>query len=575
MSEATNRGDYKASKAKQNLPARHRQHEGSNQGQNLAKGPRLSIQPDTQPLEAANDGLNVLRSRNSIVDQRIDLLLRTLNETFPVTSRPREREALTGGRTSSRTKRRERPRKVTRKITGITSSVQETVAAAEYLGCDMSKARRHLALSTQLYDSHHLEKSRKEAIVAARQASNSISSVLPDAVKAVSESIHHLEKFGLDLSQEKPLLYSSIRAFKKKEYRKAVLGLAECKKRLREAELRPALKALFKARSGVVAARKAGCDVGTATALLNQSMMHLKAGNAAEAEACAKRCLAAAEEPMELQRQSHELIRACARSIAIARGLGTNVDEARELVSQSQKLLSTGNFVLATECAKKAIAVSTVNTSNQISGLIDLATKNLKLAKDADIPAEAAESSLEKAKKFLSKKEFANSLEMAYASLFDSNAAIVGDLQKRVKRFDQFAKEMGTEIDSFMQVQDAIEHSKERSLETIRKYATLSEEIVSQAYENATAYARVSQDIMGQACESTVGLAGDRTPAENENASMRMYSSVLGQVMAISNGDRRLRIIDTFLSGKISASELDKLLELMDSNPGKLEIVPP
>jgi hypothetical protein len=384
-----------------------------------------------------------------------------------------------------------------------------------------------------------------------------------------------LERLGLNVSNEKPMLSSSVKAFKKKEYSRAVLSLAECKKRLREEELKPALKAMLKARSVLVAARKAGCDVATATTLLNQSMMHLKGGDAAEAETFAKRALAAAEEPIELRKKAQELIRVCSRSIAVARGLGTNVDEARELVSQSQRLLSTGNFVLAAECAKKAIAVSTIHTSNQIGGLIDLAEKNLMLAKESDVPTEGAERSLGKAKDSLSRNEFANSLEMACASLFDSNSAIVDDLQKKVKRFDQFAKEMAIEINSFKQVQDAIEHSKLRSLETVRKHSTLSEQLVNQAYENAAAYARVSQDIMGQACESTVGLVGARTTVENENASIGTYSSVLDQVMAISNGDRKLRIIDSFLSGKITASELDKILELVDSNPGKLEMVQP
>lgn len=519
--------------------------------------------------------MDALHSRHSIVDERIDLLLRTLKESLPVASDPRERAALTGGRTNSRPIRGGHARKGDFEIKEITSSVQVSIAAAEYLGLDMSEAKRHLALSIRLRDNQDFEEAQLEADAAGHKAGDSISSAMPRTVRTVTESLHLLERLGLDLGKEKALLSSSVKALRKGDYKDAILGLAECRKKLREAKLRPALQALFRARNGLIAAKKAGCDVWTASALLNESVAYLRAGDTADAETFARRSLAAAKEQIELQRRAKELLRICTKHISVARGLGTNVDEACELASQSQKLLKTGNTALAAECAKKAITTSTVSMSKQSARVIDLAEENLKLARDVDICTEGAEASLKRAKDLLSKNDFASSLEMAHESLFDSNTAIAEDLKKRIKQFDQFVGEITAEIDSFKQVQDAIEHSKDRNLETIRKYTMLSEEIVGQAYENAIAYARVAQDIMGQACESTIGIGADRRPAENENASARTFSSVLGQVMAISNGDRRLRIIDAYLSGKITASDLDKLLALVDSNPAGLEIAPP
>jgi hypothetical protein len=529
----------------------------------------LHAQTRIVPLDSAEGGATRLRSRHSLVDQRIDLLLSSLNKdaaTSPSVGIAYSRQRMS---MSGRGGKAVASKDVLSRLGGL----QEIIAAAEYIGLDMSKAREKLAAAGTHYGKRHLENARKEIRAATRETNKMISQAMPSALKSSEEDVKTLEDSGVDVKSEKALLTTTSRAIKNKKIDYAVLALAECRRKLHQTELRPATKAILAARDALVSARRAGHDVGAARVLLKEAITHLKEGQVEEAIEAAKRCQAAAEEPGNLKKKALELLRLCTRSISLAKGFGADVAEARELVTQGHKMMNGGNFALAAEFAKKGITSATVQTSAQVARLIGLAEMNVELARNADIPIEDAEDKLEMAREHLTRNEFVNSIEMAYASMFGSNTAIAAEMQKRVKRFDQFAKDLNSEIESFKQVQEAIDHSKDRSLETIRKYATLSEEIVSQAYENASAYARVSQDIMGQASESTISLANDRTPAESENASIRTFSSVLGQVMSITNGDRRLRLIDAYLSGKLSSSELEKLLAMVESDPAKLEIV--
>ncbi len=528
----------------------------------------LHAQTRIAPL-VADGGVTRLGTRHSLVDQRIELLLSSLNKDPSSKSSvgiaySRQRELAKGKGTRS----------VARKdVLSRLGGLQEIIAAAEYIGLDMSKAREKLAAAGKHYGKRNLENALREIRAATRETNKEISLTLPSSMKSAEKDIQALEDSGLDVKGERSLLTTASRALKNRKIDYAVLALAECRRKLHQTELRPATKAILAARDALVSARRAGHDVGAARVLLKESITHLKAGEIEEAIQAAKRCQAAAEEPADLKKRALQLLRLCTRSISLAKGLGADVKDARELATQSHKLMNGGNFALAAEFAKKGITSATVQTSAQVARLIGLAEMNLELSKNTDISVEDAEDKLEKAREHLSKNEFVSSIEMAYASLFSSNTAVAAEMQKRVKRFDQFAKDLNSEIESFKQVQEAIAHSKDRSLETIRKYAALSEEIVSQAYENASAYARVSQDIMGQASESTISLAGDSTPAESENASIRTFSSVLGQVMSITNGDRRLRLIDAYLSGKLSSAELEKLLAMLESDPSKLEIV--
>jgi hypothetical protein len=154
--------------------------------------------------------------------------------------------------------------------------------------------------------------------------------------------------------------------------------------------------------------------------------------------------------------------------------------------------------------------------------------------------------------------------------MLESNAATLSVMRDRTGRIGDFAKGVSGEVESLSQVQEAIVHSRERNLEMIRKYAYLTEEIVSQAYDTAASYSRVSQDIVKQAYDSSVEI--DPSATDSDVGAANGMASAIGRALSASNEDRRLRIIDMFLSGKLNESQLERLLVLLDSSIPKVEL---
>jgi hypothetical protein len=146
-------------------------------------------------------------------------------------------------------------------------------------------------------------------------------------------------------------------------------------------------------------------------------------------------------------------------------------------------------------------------------------------------------------------------------------------LNDKLKNIGQFAKGIEGEVMSLTEVQDAIEHSKERSIEDFRKYAQLSEELVHQAFESAISYTRVSQDVVKQAFNSSVAVNGGKMAAEGELAGRGEVSAEIVASAGTSPEDKRLRIINLYLDGKITESHLERLLTLIDSSVAKVNLV--
>jgi hypothetical protein len=202
---------------------------------------------------------------------------------------------------------------------------------------------------------------------------------------------------------------------------------------------------------------------------------------------------------------------------------------------------------------------------------IERAEKALCLAKEAGASYAGLESRLTEAKTRFAEKEYLRALAVSNSVLVDAAADALNSVNVRLGEIGQFAKSVNGEIESLAQVQEAIVHSRERNLEMVRKYGSMSEEVVSQAYDNAAAYMRVSQDIVKQAYDSSVGLDNENRVADSEPATA-VRKSPPAQILGVASGDRKLRIIDLYLSGRIDDKQLDKLLSLVDSTTTQIEI---
>jgi len=156
--------------------------------------------------------------------------------------------------------------------------------------------------------------------------------------------------------------------------------------------------------------------------------------------------------------------------------------------------------------------------------------------------------------------------------MFESDSALANALNNRLKKIDEFAKGIEGEVDSLTEVREAIGISKDRNLENLRKYVKLSEEIVGEAYESAAAYTRVAQDIVKQAYESSIQTSSLREMVGKNTERLELPPEIVSTT-EFGFADKRQRLIDLYLTGKVSESQLDKLLLMIDSSVAKDNLV--
>ncbi|MDH4123565.1 MAG: hypothetical protein OEV21_05750, partial [Thermoplasmata archaeon] len=162
-------------------------------------------------------------------------------------------------------------------------------------------------------------------------------------------------------------------------------------------------------------------------------------------------------------------------------------------------------------------------------------------------------------------------------SISISNTVLADLLNNKLKGMKNFADEISGEVEDLTKAQEAILHSKDRCIETMRKYTQLSEEVVNQAYDSAAAYTRVSQDILKQAFDNSIKNFGvnDQTQMFLNKATSQNERS-LSEIIPLSNvsyEDRRLKIIELYLMDRITKPELDKFLSEIETSVSRAELI--
>ena len=270
-----------------------------------------------------------------------------------------------------------------------------------------------------------------------------------------------------------------------------------------------------------------------------------------------------------LLRDDHDakiLYNECLKAVAIDESLGIETSEMRGLMKEAGRRRGS-NAVLRTLIAK-----ATGAAREKVNESIKLAEKSLADAHEAGADVASAEETLGGARASLARNDFIGCLVLASSSALQSSAAYSTVLNEKLKNIDQFAKGIGGEVESLTEVQEAIAHSKEKSIEEFRRHAQLSEEIVSQAFDSAIAYTRVSQDIVKEAFDSSVSMSPDGdmagNPVEEDPDQTRVVPGP-----TLNYEDKRLKIIDLCLAGKITETQRDRLLTLIDSSVVKVNLV--
>lgn len=420
-----------------------------------------------------------------------------------------------------------------------------------------------------------VKKKRKETPTRGKRPVNTSrrfrASEMNSIVDHVSQRIERLERFGTDQQSAKRLLEAAKAAHKKKRGTKALETLAKVRKEVSVQEIQIIRDILSDAQGKFVSAKKAGIDIGPSVRLLMLSRKYLKKCDLERAAEFARLANRKVEESLMGARKAEALASTSSRAVAFAESIGAVIPEANALMAEIRMRLEKDEFEQSADCSKRLLTIARESSQQRARECVDMAERSLGLAIESNADVGAAKESLEKAKQHLENMELALSIRSANSSILDSNQATLAALKNRTGRIGDFARGVSGEIESLSQVQEAIIHSRERNLEMIRKYAYLTEEIVSQSYDTAASYSRVSQDIVKQAYDSSVEIDPSAVDPEGLSYSGGMAATI-GQALSASNEDRRLRIIDMFLTGKISQNQLDRLLVLLDSNTPKVEL---
>lgn len=437
---------------------------------------------------------------------------------------------------------------------------------AEGLGVDMTPVSERLESAKVKFGKHRYEQTSHLLSRARKDAEKLMSLSEPRVLRRIERRIRSIKAIRKDYEPPSYFIRNAKDAIKDGRHSDALRALVEAKKSVEDMEREIVLRLVLDSKTKFMLAKKAGLNVVEALALLNSSRDMLRKGDLEGAVNLATRSRRTIEALLRDDHEAKVLYSECLKDVAVDESLGIDTSEMRGLMKEASRRQGS-NSVLRTLIAK-----ATGAAREKVNESIKLAEKSLADAHEAGADVASAEETLGGARTSLARNDFIGCLVLASSSALQSSAAYSTLLNEKLKSIDQFAKGIDGEVESLTEVQEAIAHSKEKSIEEFRKHAQLSEEIVSQAFDSAIAYTRVSQDIVKEAFDSSVSMSPDgdlvANPVEDDSGETKIVPGP-----AINNEDRRVKIIDLCAAGKITESQRDRLLTLIDSSVAKVNLV--
>ena len=552
------------------------------------KSQEVVLKPDASWTKPRDETVNILSARHKKTDDLIESLQRALREQA-VSRMPESRQSVTdsglSGARASRIGRRhdtfkERPTRTVQArkkdelvhITRGLSKIEKLVPLSEAQGIDMSLVVMNITEAKAAIDRHRTTKARRAAASAELRARDAISQRFPSLMRETKASLRQLEEVCGKADALRQLTNNARTAQKRKEFAEALRSLTEARKGIQEAENEAVLKIIADAKDRFVTAKKAGLNIDEAVNLLNMSRDRLRQGEFEEAVRCAREGRKVVETSFEQSREARIALMECVKAVKLAEALGADVQEMNGMLAEARSLFKKNDLTAFAECSQRLIDLAMKAAYGRAAESYELAERALTLAKKAGVEVSESEEKLRRSRECLDNDELSKSLSMAGSSMFESNAALVSAMDDRLNNIDDFAKGIEREVDSLTEVREAIDNSKERNLENLRKYVKLSEEIIGEAYESAAAYSCVAQDIVKQAYENSVQTSPFKD-LEGKSAGRLELSSGPASTNELRYEDKRQRLIDLYLTGKVSENQLDKLLLMIDSSVAKNNLV--
>ena len=551
--------------------------------------PKESAQVESSYLTPRDSHVprNVMSSRHKKTDDLIEQLQRSLFEQMSLSQqeegKPVLHSALSGAvaprvgprqgqvREGKRPTSRKRGSKSSQ-VAHIISKTQELVSLGEALGIDMSKPVKNISHAKAALGRREPAVARDWAARANNYARDEISLRCPAIIRKTSTSLKELENVSGVRADLRNLVARARIAHKDQEYKEALRALRTAKGKIGKAQSELLLRIIAESKSEFVRAKKAGLKIDDAVALLGKSRDLLRRGEFAKAVKCAHESKRVLDKMFLSQREARNPLVECVKAVSLAETLGADVQGLNELMAEAKRLFKQNDLQRSAERSRRLLDLAKRTGYGRAAEAYESAEKALALAKKMAVETPGAEERLARAKELLESDQLALSVSEACASILESDSAIVDSLAERLKSIDEFAKGIEQDVDSLTEVQEGIESSKRRNIENMKKYANLTENIIGEAYECAASYARVAQDIVKQAYETSVEASPLKEFGGKSVDGLELQSDGPSAEECPADAKRR-RLVNMFMTGKVSETQLDRLLLVLDSSVDKDNLV--
>lgn len=530
-----------------------------------------------QASNSSEDDQNVIRLNETAVDGLLTVLQKRLLEQMEEKRLLNQASApgggidpsVSGGRLSARPKKsgayRRRQRLVkegpARASAGkALERLESLVDRAERLGVGTAQVRKEVHGAGISTAKGRFVESRQSMARAEKLLNEAASADLPVKIRGLQGRIQFLEAFEPGLASLRRDANSVMDGLKHSRGIEAVVASDSLEADVKVAEQRVVLNLIRSSKSKFLQARNLGLNTDAALALVKGARDRLMKGDIEGAVSCAQRGGNAVDALLARQEELSIVLHDYSRAIALAESLDVDTSMIR------QRFVEAKGRRDAKASVQRLVSELRQASHDKVEVSLKLAEKSLADAHEAGADVSMPEETLRRSRDSLSKGHFVNSVIQAGTSMLQSNAAMLECVNDKLRSIEQFSQGVGGEVESMTEVQEAIAHSREKSLEEFRNQARLSEQLVSRAFDSAIAYTKVSQDIVKEAYESAVSLSPSSAPDGQDTPSAPREP-------AVTIEDRKLRIEDLRQSGRITDSQRERLLAMIELSESKADLV--